>query len=706
MRVHSLTRTCAELLFAVLSSKVIGLPSLDDVKDENTAVLGKVWIYYSDGSRDWVEWDKVKHLRRSPNKSRAAPASASKTTFQTKLFQTSRAALAGGASPDGDPAPPVAAIERDRVMPSKPPVGKRGRAESGLKTVEAKVSVPMRLNEFPNQGLRDSCGKLFCGACVVVVPNIKSSIVAHLKTEKHKRKLSLFQARTSKDIQIMSELGQYFRENPNMAGGTVPAAAQLYRYRITESFMAAGIDISKADQLRALLERTGIPSTARQHLLPFIPKVEATEFDELTKELIDQFIFFVYDGTTRIGELLNVVARWCTPDFELVQRLVCLQTFLRHLNSIQLAGVLTERILQRLKVAIMFAIGFARDSASVNGAAARRLVTTFTAAEDLKCVAHTLCHLGDHFIFELLASFMSPWITLIYRSAAALAIWKALIGSVEGYSTVRWYNLAEIIMQMAVNFQFVSLAIDKFLTEGVGQVTAIKLREIYDSDPTTLKLQMAAYLDVRVVVSTTYELEGDGLPIMLAYPRIETIRLKGRTLHDDNSLPNVESLIKQMMALTPGTKIAKYFDGHGLCEAKIIRLDRAESTLYPGTERTMYVVKYSADGVTEDLEEEEIRPLLIINGNAQKEVIIDGLTPGFNYFENRYVLFSPSRAAHAPRCTPRAACPAPPSPRRIPRAAALPRLFASCLIVGRARACARAQHHRQLRRDLLFRAHL
>ena len=474
------------------------------------------------------------------------------------------------------------------------------------------------------------------GACVSVVPNIKSSINAHLKTEKHSRKLALFNARTAKDIEIMSDLGQYFKENPDLAGGTVTPSAQLFRYRVTEAMMGAGIDVRKADKLRTLLERTGFPSTDSRHLKPFIPKVEASEFQTIVEELLEQFLFFIFDGTTRIGELLNVVARFCSADFVLVQRLVLLETFLKSLNNVELSGVLTQLILTRLKVSIIKTIGFARDSASVNGAAARRLANTFTGALDMKCFCHTLCHLGEHFQFELLASFISAWINLIYRSPHAYSIWKAFVGSVEGHSTVRWYNTAEIIMQLATSWSYVLIAIKKFISEGVGIVTADKLLTIYNTDPQTLKLQAASYLDVRAVVSVTYELEGDGLGVMLAYTRCEGLRLKGRTLSEDNSLPNVEALIKQATPLTPGLKIQKYFEGHGLCEASILRLDSAESTLYPGETRTMYVVKYVSDGVTEDLEEEEIRPLIqITSTNPSKVAIVQGLTHGFEYFEKR-----------------------------------------------------------------------
>ena len=34
--------------------KVIGLPTLADEQNANEEVLGKAWVHFSDGSRDWV----------------------------------------------------------------------------------------------------------------------------------------------------------------------------------------------------------------------------------------------------------------------------------------------------------------------------------------------------------------------------------------------------------------------------------------------------------------------------------------------------------------------------------------------------------------------------------------------------------------------------------------------------------------------------
>ena len=83
----------------------------------------------------------------------------------------------------------MAAIERDRKEKQKPPVGKRGRHSAVRITSETNVSVPTRISQFPDQSLRDSAGKVFCGACMTVVPNLKSSISVHLETQKHKGNL-------------------------------------------------------------------------------------------------------------------------------------------------------------------------------------------------------------------------------------------------------------------------------------------------------------------------------------------------------------------------------------------------------------------------------------------------------------------------------------------------------------------------------------
>ena len=54
-------------------------------------------------------------------------------------------------------------------------------------------------------------------------------------------------------------------------------------------------------------------------------------------------------------------------------------------------------------------------------------------------------------------------------------------------------------------------------------------------------------------------------------------------------------------------------------------MDKATSSLYPGKEVTVYTVKYDMDSTKEDLEEDEIRPLLIVSDALSASVIPDGL---------------------------------------------------------------------------------
>lgn len=101
---------------------------------------------------------------------------------------------------------------------------------------------------------------------------------------------------------------------------------------------------------------------------------------------------------------------------------------------------------------------------------------------------------------------------------------------------------------------------------------------------------------------------------MLVYHRIEELRAFGRALKNgDMVLPNVDATLRASVKLAVGIKITKFFEGFGQCEGKIISAGGlVNSTLYPGSARQAYTVKYTSDGATEDLEEEEIRPLIAI----------------------------------------------------------------------------------------------
>jgi hypothetical protein len=365
-------------------------------------------------------------------------------------------------------------------MPQKPPAGARGRATSERKTKESKVPINTRLEQNPGQSFRCSAGKLFCAACVFVIPNISANIGAHVQTTKHTTNLARFNARNTADINLMVSLGEYFRANPDEEMASVDPNDHLFRFRTVEAFMHAGVAISKIDMFKSLLMRGGRSLPAATHLRSYIPKVESNELDQISGELLDQYVSAIFDSTTRLGELMNLVLRWCTDDFYIVQRLASLITLANHMTGLQVASHLAQILLTRYKLPILNLICNNRDSCATNGVAVRSLSNTFVGAEDILCLCHTLSHVGEHFSFPQLMAFMTIWIKLVYTVTAAKRIWRLLIDEpVQGHSNVRWYCVHEIMMQIARKFNLIPAFLSKLADLNVAPVLRPQLCYLY-----------------------------------------------------------------------------------------------------------------------------------------------------------------------------------------------------------------------------------
>jgi hypothetical protein len=272
---------------------------------------------------------------------------------------------------------------------------------------------------------------------------------------------------------------------------------------------------------------------------------------------------------------------------------------------------------------------------------------------------------GEKFTFDVLDSFMTPWYTLVCNNASAKSLWKEMIGEpVKGFSNVRWYCRAEIMMEIGRHFNKVQGFLQKLSEREIGDATTAKMTTTYNSAKAELRLSLAAMLDMRPIVKTTYELEGDRLEILLAFDRIEALRSLGRRLGDQGTLPNVDAVLRQDVQLKVGIKIIKLWGGEPF-EAKVVGISKAASTLYSGQERAVYKVHYPDDDEYEELEDEEIRKLLVIDHfevctcsaaraplpspplipfgpccpcvrpSQARKAVINSLRAGFDYLENR-----------------------------------------------------------------------
>jgi len=83
-------------------------------------------------------------------------------------------------------------------------------------------------------------------------------------------------------------------------------------------------------------------------------------------------------------------------------------------------------------------------------------------------------------------------------------------------------------------------------------------------------------------------------------------------------------------------QIQKYWPQYGKWyEAVIIGSGLVDSTISPGQEVTCWTVKYKEDRTTEDLEECEIRKLVVVNQLPEFKGVVQALRRGFDYLENR-----------------------------------------------------------------------
>eukprot|EP00966_Prymnesium_polylepis_P048752 1128575-Prymnesium_polylepis.2 len=174
------------------------------------------------------------------------------------------------------------------------------------------------------------------------------------------------------DGEVKAFLEQYFQDHPNEKTASNSPEVQLYRWRVVETCLYAGIAMEKIDHLRELLERGGTALTGSQHLKAFVPKIEEFELARLRKELEGQRVCVIFDGTTRLGECITVLLRWCPAGFKKIeQRLVALRTTKTHMNGddLELGALINTIIGTTCRVQTTNVVCGARDSCSTNGKA-------------------------------------------------------------------------------------------------------------------------------------------------------------------------------------------------------------------------------------------------------------------------------------------------------------------------------------------------
>ena len=126
---------------------------------------------------------------------------------------------------------------------------------------------------------------------------------------------------------------------------------RMYRARVVLAFMEAGIPPAKLDcpALRELLEESRFRLAHSRHMMDLVLFILQEELSRTRNEVVSKCVSVIFDGTTRLGEVLVVVLRYI-EDWEVEQRLVRVDFLQKSLNAEELARQIISMLSVTLSV--------------------------------------------------------------------------------------------------------------------------------------------------------------------------------------------------------------------------------------------------------------------------------------------------------------------------------------------------------------------
>ena len=308
-------------------------------------------------------------------------------------------------------APARSELSRKRAVQTNPPPKGKRRSSSRGNSDPKSVSPQQRLSEFPDEELSVSAGKLFCRACRECV-GVKRSIVSnHIKSTKHIKSKKRLLQKEAREVDIAMAMKQY-DDATHSKGETLPDEQRVYRVQVLKTFLRAGVPLAKLKYFREVLENGAYRLTDPRHMLDMVPFVLAQERDQVKKEVEGHFLLVIFDGTSRLGEVLVMVLRFIDDDFKIQQRLVRMMFLMKSLTGEETARELINVLSVSFSIQPHLLLAAMRDGASVNHVAMRTVSIVYPHVLDIGCVSHTLDLIGGRFKTPVLSSFVSLWISL------------------------------------------------------------------------------------------------------------------------------------------------------------------------------------------------------------------------------------------------------------------------------------------------------
>ena len=328
------------------------------------------------------------------------------------------------------------------------------------------------------------------------------------------------------------DLLQTYDREVQPAGRQVSMEERVYRAKVVEQFLKAGIPLRKIDSLRELLEENALRLTHSSHLFDYIAPLHLKEKQSIREQISGRDVSLIFDGTSRLGEALAILIRFCVG-WSIKQKLVRLSMLAKSLSGNEIAREILTVLSTQLEIPSGNLLAIKRDRASVNNVAVSSIAIFYPSAIDIGCFSHTLSHVGEKFNAPVLAKFLKHWERMTQHSHKARLLWREITGrNLRTYSPTRWWSLWECQLQLLELFGDISTFLRACSDQGIAPKSLDKLLQLLLQSSKELMVELAVTVDAGVpFVKATYKLEGDGLLAIECYEILSSVKAAIQVCH-------------------------------------------------------------------------------------------------------------------------------------------------------------------------------
>jgi hypothetical protein len=284
------------------------------------------------------------------------------------------------------------------------------------------------------------------------------------------------------DPRIPTDLMSHITPTENRIN--VQFRAQMYR-----AFLKGGASTNLFNAINGTLTRWIIQectTTSPQHMaMDYTGPLLAHERLMLKSEIngeggrgCQQMVWLIFDGATRVCEVMCVIVRFVDANYIVQQRLIRLKLYEGSFDGEELLTAISD-ILVGAGIMFRCVTGTMTDMCAVNIKAMKALRDKYHASNLLiaGCNSHTFDGVGGKADVPVLQSFWNVFINLTALSTYAKSAWVEAFGeTLLGYSSTRWWSQWECKKQLCKEWHRLGDWIDILEREGIGEKTTPKLR--------------------------------------------------------------------------------------------------------------------------------------------------------------------------------------------------------------------------------------